>query len=115
MTAQEIARLRELHAASTAGEWEPSHNVDMPKDDNWASDNDKREGRGEGPNHVGTFSEVREKATADAAFIAAAHNAMPALLDELEQARAERDALAAELAQVQEQFRQCNEAYYFER
>lgn len=82
MTAQEIARLRELHAAATAGEWvRTPYGVE--------TDDEK------------TISEYGAKifeyeADDDADFACAAHNALPALLDELEQARQRNSELNRE-------------------
>lgn len=90
-----VARLREQHAAATAGEW-------------WTDYRDASFYDGEqfvnavvttGTDDIAT-SGAEEQCHADAAYIAAAHNALPDVLDALEQAWRERDALTAELAQV---------------
>lgn len=87
-----LEELRRLYEAATPGEWEASHNVDAPQDDDWSAGNPKREGRGEGPNHVGEFAGVKCRAVADGAFIAAAHNLLPALLARLDAERHRADA-----------------------
>ncbi len=81
----DTARLRELHAAATAGEW-------------WQRGQQIYSG-----NVLVCVVPIRDNCAADMDGIAAVHNALPAVLDALEQARAERDALAAELAQVRAQ------------
>jgi hypothetical protein len=79
----DINKLRELHAATTQGEWTDGDSIvwlDNTDDDDFVSDCS-----------LGYFSEERQ--AANATFIAAAHNVMPALLDELERLRAENAAL----------------------
>lgn len=92
--------LRELNAKATPPSWTPSHNIDAPKNpdngESWSPENPNREGRGEGPNHVGAFRDVKDRAVADAELIAAVRNALPALLDEVERLRKENAVLTAE-------------------
>lgn len=87
MATVDVTRLRELHAAATAGEW---HVTPLSFD-------------------YGIFSRAHEcialvdgaepyKRGDNAAYIAAVHNALPAVLDALEQAQRERDAAKDALA-----------------
>lgn len=87
MTAQEIARLRELHAAVAPGKWYLNSHGNAIK-----RGNETIIGSGSGDDYEAVLACVLEE-----------HDALPSLLDALEQARAERDALAVELAQVRVQ------------
>lgn len=64
----DIEKLRRLHAATTQGEW---------RAEGWSLLNANRD-------VIGTVYSQKE-----ASFIASAHNQLPALLDEIEQLRAE--------------------------
>ena len=88
MTAEHLEQWRALADAATPGPWLPSHNVDAPSDGNWEPDNPEREGRGEGPTLTGLYRDVKAWAEADAAFIAAARAAVPALIAEVERLQA---------------------------
>ena len=88
MTAEHLEQWRALADAATPGPWLPSHNVDAPSDGNWEPDNPEREGRGEGPTLTGLYRDVKAWAEADAAFIAAAREAVPALIAEVERLQA---------------------------
>lgn len=92
---QEIARLRELHAAATAGEWSVKTTPMVIYGSTFDSPSVFS-------NHDGvTFvcdCGTGTGTAADAAYITAAHNAMPSLLTALEQARAERDAAKEDFA-----------------
>lgn len=90
MATVDVTRLRELRAAATAGEW-------------WATRLNRDYGVFVGVAGVVITTNETENAESNAAYIAAVHNALPAVLDALEQARAERDALAAELDSVRAQ------------
>ena len=96
VTPDQLAELRWLAEAATPGPWESSHNVDPPSDDNYRPNNPNREGRGEGPTITGTYRDVKAMAAADAAFIAAARTAVPALCAEVERLTAQVAALEAE-------------------
>ena len=100
MTAEHLEQWRALADAATPGPWLPSHNVDAPSDGNWEPDNPEREGRGEGPTLVGTYRDVKAWAEADAAFIAAARDAVPALLAEVDRLRAELNTATAAIANL---------------
>jgi hypothetical protein len=93
VTPDQLAELRRLAEAATPGPWESSHNVDPPSDDNYHPNNPNREGRGEGPTITGTYRDVKAMAAADAAFIAAARTAVPALCAEVERLTAQVAAL----------------------
>ena len=95
MTQQELDALKALADAATPGPWLPSHNVDAPSDGNWEPDNPEREGRGEGPTLTGLYRDVKAWAEADAAFIAAAREAVPALLAEVQRLRVENERFHA--------------------
>jgi hypothetical protein len=89
MTRDDIARLRTLYAVATPGPWH--HEQSMPLDDpmrcGWVPDC-----------VIGPAIDMRFEAApsvksgCDAIFIAAAHNAIPALLDAAEEAIALREA-----------------------
>lgn len=96
VTPDQLAELRRLAEAATPGPWESSHNVDPPSDDNYHPNNPNREGRGEGPTITGTYRDVKAMAAADAAFIAAARTAVPALCAEVERLTAQVAELEAE-------------------
>lgn len=95
MTAEHLEQWRALADAATPGPWLPSHNVDAPSDGNWEPDNPEREGRGEGPTLTGLYRDVKAWAEADAAFIAAAREAVPALLAEVQRLRVENERFHA--------------------
>ena len=84
MTQQELDALKALAAKATPGPWESSHSIDPPSNDDYHPDNPNREGWSEGPIVTGVYRDVKAQVEADARYIAAACNAAPALVAEVE-------------------------------
>lgn len=100
----DLAELRRLHEAATKGEWHVLRTMET-------SSNDVTQVRVCTINPTEWIAKVRacfvgnggnSWDTSDADFIAAAHNALPALLDELEAARLEMRRLGSVIAELRE-------------
>lgn len=100
MTRVDTARLRELLAKATPGEWK--HYRRKPTKKEWQIDA-VDDANGDAVVHRTGFdaSPLRQKAkAANAALIVALRNAAPALLDEVEALRAEKDVISKENAKL---------------
>ena len=100
MTGQQIDRdrLRELAENATPGPWEyPGELLGLPCTTVFAGDPKRT--------HAAYVAEMGPQ---DGAFIAASRQAVPALLDMLDQAEAERDQAQAALDRVRELHQPCN-------
>lgn len=104
MTGQQIDRdrLRVLAENATEGPWEVDYMGDL------VSVPEREKDRYGGHIFIGTATGDASSATEDAEFIAAARTAVPALLDMLDQAEAERDRAQAALDRVRELHQPCN-------
>lgn len=98
MTGQQIDRdrLRELAENATPGPWEVDRMGDL------VSVPGREKDRHGGHIFIGTATGDATASDEDTEFIAAARNAVPALLDMLDQAEAERDRAQAALDRVRE-------------
>ena len=111
MTGQQIDRdrLRELASGATPGPWEAQDYDDHPGDEgSCVLTHEPERGTRAIAYAIAYPWTTPESCEADAEFIAASRQAVPALLDMLDQAEAERDQAQAALDRVRELHQPCN-------
>ena len=110
MTGQQIDRdrLRELASGATPGPWEAQDYDDHPGDEgSCVLTHEPERGTRAIAYAIAYPWTTPESCEADAEFIAASRQAVPALLDMLDQAEAERDQAQAALDRVRELHQPC--------